>query len=78
MGLFTKTFNIQNGNLKKYNKNQEVVTIPNKVQVVGIYAFQDKTQVKTVLLPEGLRIIEFGAFAGCNGADADNSLRSAG
>lgn len=62
-----KDFVIRFGVLKEYNGNDEVVTIPNNVSVIGKDAFAYNQAIKKVIIPENVHKIEEGAFACCVG-----------
>ncbi len=58
-------FVITNGVLVQYNGNDSIVIIPNGVTEIGYGVFADKS-MKSVILPEGLKIIGENAFLFCN------------
>ncbi len=51
--------------LVRYMGNEEQVTIPKEVEIIGERCFFGREQLKTVLCPDGLREIREQAFAGC-------------
>ena len=57
-------FVIENGVLKKYNGSGNSVTIPKGVVEIGA-AFFNKEQIKSVTIPDSVKIIGNKSFAGC-------------
>lgn len=60
-----KDFVIRFGVLKEYKGEDEVVTIPDNVSIIGKDAFAYNQTIKEVIIPERVRKIEEGAFACC-------------
>lgn len=58
-------FEVSNGILMKYRGSDQVVTVPEGVNVIYKGAFRGNFTVRTVLLPEGVQRIEDQAFLGC-------------
>jgi hypothetical protein len=52
--------------LKKYNGEDEIVTIPDGLKTIGRKAFQDNKTLEKVILPDGIETIEASAFDGCS------------
>ena len=49
----------------KGNQNLQVVVVPDDIDVLSAYCFEDCTNLAKVILPEGLTKVEEGAFKGC-------------
>lgn len=60
-----KEFEIRAGVLERYNGEDAVVTIPERVTVIGVGAFRDCFGLKEVRIPEGVVCIEVEAFCRC-------------
>ena len=61
---------IIDGKLIRSYVDEETVTVPEGVETVGSYAFAGKSgifgqKIKTIVLPDSLRKIEFAAFGNC-------------
>ena len=52
--------------LKKYNGEEEIVTIPEGLKTIGKMAFQNNITLEEVILPDGIETIEASAFDGCS------------
>ena len=53
--------------LSKFNSNNtSTLNLPDDLQTIGKYAFQDVALVTTVIVPSGVSGIGMGAFKGCN------------
>ena len=52
--------------LKKYNGEDETVTIPEGLKTIGRKAFQNNKTLKEVILPDGIETIGASAFEGCS------------
>ena len=50
---------------RRYNGDEEVVIIPEGVEYIGRYAFEDCKTVKKVICPKSLKEIEDAAFNNC-------------
>ena len=59
-------FEIRFGELIKYTGSEEHVVVPDGVDQIGKYAFKDSRRtLKSVVLPDSIRIINDGAFEYC-------------
>ena len=58
-------FNIENGVLKGYDGQDEVVVIPEEVRIIGESVFENHIEIKEVKFPSGLKEICSSAFCGC-------------
>lgn len=57
---------IRFGELVRYTGNEEHVVLPDSVDQIGRYAFKDsRITLKSVVLPDSIRIINDGAFENC-------------
>ena len=61
-----KGFSIQNGVLLKYTGDEESLTLPRGVKVIGRDAFAGCSHIREIVLPDGLYLINEGAFADCS------------
>lgn len=57
---------IVDGQLKKYEGNEEMVVVPEGITTIGRNAFKDNKSLKKVVLPESLLIIDDSAFENCS------------
>ena len=60
-------FVIEDGVLKKYNGQSDVVSIPDGVKTIGEFAFAKRESLKGVVIANSVTSIEKSAFAGCTG-----------
>lgn len=58
-------FIIENGILKEYVGDDEVVIVPEEVVQIGERAFSDREDITDVKLPDGVTSIGNSAFSGC-------------
>ena len=63
----TQDFLVVDGVLKKYNGSETVVTIPSDMDIdsIGQRAFYKRTDVRTIIIPNGIRSIANYAFSCC-------------
>ena len=59
-------FEIDGDVLKKYNGEDETVTVPDGIRAIGTRAFAGNTKIKKVVLPDSVEIIKNYAFDGCS------------
>ena len=59
-------FVIENGVLKKYTGDDEIVVIPDGVTQIGSYAFYKNKTIKEVVLPSTVKFIRDYAFSCCS------------
>lgn len=59
-------FDINGDTLRKYNGEDETVTIPDGIRVIGSKAFAENRKIKTVILPDAVETIQNYAFAECS------------
>ncbi len=62
-----KDFEIVKGVLKKYKGSSSVVVIPNRVTIIGDYAFEDCPGLTSVTIPDSVTSIGDCAFEDCPG-----------
>ena len=60
-------FKIKSGKLVKYIGDDYEVIIPDKVKVIGAYAFNKCEKLKSVVIPDSVTDIENWAFFVCTG-----------
>ena len=58
-------FTISKGEVKKYTGFETDVIIPEGITKIGVSAFENNTQIKSVVLPGTLKSISAAAFKGC-------------
>jgi len=56
--------------LVKYQRPEEVVHLPDNIHKIGEGAFENNSNVKTVILPDRLEYIGLFAFAGCSSLES--------
>ena len=59
-------FIIENGILKKYSGNNDVVTVPEGVVVIGGSAFSRRKNLRRVIIPNSVKKIDSKAFENCS------------
>ncbi len=59
-------FEIEDGVLKKYKGNQARVVIPDSVEKIGLFAFDDCESIVSVEFNDNLKSIDAYAFSGCS------------
>ena len=64
MCCFAQSFEIENTTLVRYIGKETQVTIPENVEMIGTYAFEE-CKVKNVIIPDSVKVIEEGAFYNC-------------
>ncbi len=79
----TPVFEISGDVLKKYNGEDETVTIPDGIRVIGTRAFAGNKYITQVILPATVEIIKNYAFEDCSGLETivkgpESSLRTIG
>jgi hypothetical protein len=62
-------FKIEGGVLVKYRGTETNVSIPDTVEAIGDYAFEDNTRVELVVIPNSVKRIGAYAFWGCDNLD---------
>lgn len=62
-----KDFIIIQGVLVKYVGTANIVTVPEKVDIIGRNAFKDQTKITKIILPDHISEIQEGAFERCSG-----------
>ena len=62
----TPIFEIKNDTLVHYNGEDEEVTVPDGIRVIGTKAFSGNKTIKKVILPESVEIIKNYAFEECS------------
>ena len=60
-----QSFVIEDGVLKEYIGNQEIVTVPSGTKTIGTLAFNHCYSAKKIILPDTVTKIEFSAFSEC-------------
>ena len=59
-------FIIENGILKEYSGNNDVVTVPEEVVAIGVNAFRNRKNLRQIYIPNSVREICKQAFEGCS------------
>ena len=62
----TLIFEIEDDVLKKYNGEEEEVTVPDGVKEIGKKAFEGNKSIKKIILPDSVETISSCAFADCS------------
>ena len=61
-----KNFEIENGVLIKYTGNDKAVVMPDSVEIIGDYAFENCKSLISIVIGDNVGEIGIGAFSGCS------------